>query len=294
MTITGTGVPLVTPFDETGDVQPDALRELVGDLERDGVDFLVPCGSNGEAAHLDVDERTRVIECVADAATTPVVAGTGHPSERHTKRQTAAAADAGADAALVVTPYYYQHDQATIATHYRRVADDSPIPIYLYSVPTYTHTTIDPATVESLATHPNIAGLKDSSGDRDLLEPYVDRTRDASFDVLVGSTSVYAAGLELGAVGCVLAVANVAPDLASDVHAHHEADRLADARSLNRHLADLNDAVRDPHGIPGLKAAMDARDYPAGRPRRPFQPVDDDVRDDLHDAVTRTLDAHDR
>lgn len=292
MTVSGTGVPIVTPFDADGDIQPDDLRDLVDGLQTAGVDFLVPCGSTSEAVLLDDDERTRVVECVADAATTPVVAGTGHPSERHTKRQTVAAADAGADAALVVTPYYHQHDQAAMETHYRRIADASPIPIYLYNVPKYTHTTLDPATAESLATHPNVAGIKDSSGDLETLRAYIDRTRDASFDVFAGSTSVYADGLAAGATGCVLAIANAAPDIASDVYAHHDDGRTGAARSLNRDLVEFNDAVRDPHGIPGLKAAMRAREYPAGHPRRPFQPLDDDVRAELRSVVSRTLDAY--
>lgn len=291
MYVGGTGVPLATPFDDAGDVDEAALRELVETVEDAGVDFLVPCGSNGEAVHLDVDERTRVIEVVADAATTPVVAGTGHPSERVTVEQTRAAADVGADAALVVSPFYHEHDASAIATHYERVADASPIPTYLYSVPKYTGTALPPRTVQSLATHENVHGVKDSSGDLETLQRYVSLTADADFDVLVGSGSVYAAGLDAGAAGGVLALANVVPERASEVHELHAAGRGHGARALNRDLVELNRAVTAEYGVPGLKAAMRSRDYPAGRARRPFQPVDDDTRAELAALVDAALEA---
>ncbi|WP_323674635.1 dihydrodipicolinate synthase family protein [Halorubellus sp. PRR65] len=289
MFVSGTGLPLATPFDEAGDVDEAALRSLVETVEAEGVDFVVPCGSNGEAVHLGVDERTRVVEVVADAATVPVVAGTGHPSERVTVEQTRAAADVGADAALVVSPFYHQHDASAIATHYERVADASPIPVYLYSVPKYTGTTLPPRTVQSLATHENVHGIKDSSGDLETLQRYVAFTADADFDVLVGSGSVYAAGLDAGAVGGVLALANVVPELAADVHELHVADEGDAARARNRDLVELNRAVTAEYGVPGLKAAMRSRGYAAGYPRRPFQPVGDDVRAELVALVDEAL-----
>ena len=289
MLVSGTGLPLATPFDESGDVDEAALRSLVETVEAAGVDFVVPCGSNGEAVHLDVAERTRVTEVVADAASVPVVAGTGHPSERVTVEQTQAAADVGADAALVVSPFYHQHDPSAIASHYERVADASPIPVYLYSVPKYTGTTLPPRTVQSLATHENVHGIKDSSGDLETLQRYGSLTADADFDVLVGSGSVYAAGLDAGATGGVLALANVVPDLASDVYDLHANGDDAAARSLNRDLVELNRAVTAEYGVPGLKAAMRSRDYAAGYPRRPFQPVADDGRAELRSLVDDAL-----
>jgi 4-hydroxy-tetrahydrodipicolinate synthase/4-hydroxy-2-oxoglutarate aldolase len=291
MAISGTGVPIATPFDEAGAVDAASLRSLVATVEDAGVDFVVPTGSTSEAVHMTVDERTRVTEVVADAASGPVLAGTGHPSERVTLQQTQAAADAGADAALVVTPFYHTHDDDALTNHYRRVAADSPIPIYLYSVPKFTGVTLDPRTVESLATHENVHGIKDSSGDLATLQRYVSRTADAAFDVLVGSGSVYAPGLDAGAVGGVLALANIAPGLSSRVHDLHAAGADADARALNRELVELNHAITAEYGIPELKAAMRGRDYPAGRPRRPFQPVDDAVREELDALVDDTLTA---
>ncbi len=275
MHVSGTGVPLATPFDADGSIREDDLRALVTTLDERGVDFFVPCGSNSEAAKLSVAERTRVVETVAEATDRPVLAGTGQPGLSETLRTTRAAADAGADAALVVTPFYHRHEQTTLADYYRSLADESPLPVYPYSVPKYTDVALAPRVVESLATHENVLGIKDSSGDLGALQRIVDYTDDADFSVLVGSGSVYAPGLDAGADGGVLALANVAPGPASEVYRRHREGDDDGARALNRELVDLNHAVTADYGIPGLKAAMRERGLPAGHPRAPHDPVDD-------------------
>ncbi len=279
----GLGVPLVTPFDETGAVDEDRLRELVEWVTARGVGFLVPCGSTSEAPLMSVDERTRVVEAVADAADVPVLAGTGHAGYRETVRGTRLAAEAGADAALVVTPYYYRHDQDALADYYREVADAVDVPVYLYSVPKFTGVALDPTTVEALAGHENVAGMKDSSGDLEALQRI--RRRAGDFDLLVGSGSVFAHGLAAGADGGVLALANVAPGETSEIYGHHEAGDGAAALELNADLVDLNRAVTAEYGIPGLKAAMRMRGAPAGYPRRPFRSVDEAVERELADLL---------
>jgi 4-hydroxy-tetrahydrodipicolinate synthase len=298
----GIGPPLVTPFTADGDVDEPKLRELVTWVEKRGVDFLVPCGSNGEAELMTLEERTRVIDVVADAASVPVLAGTGHPGLRETVEATARAARVGADGALVVTPFYYDHDAATIEAHYRDVADAASaidVPVYLYNVPSYTDTRLAPATVAELATHPNVAGMKDSTGDVSGFVRHrraVDRALgddgdtgtggsgapdDCSdvFSLLVGSGGVLAPTLDQGGDGGVLALANVAPEAASEVYRRHCAGDDAGARELNAALVELNHAVTAEHGIPGLKAAMRSRGAPAGYARRPHRPVDDGVGD---------------
>ncbi|MFQ3295745.1 MAG: 4-hydroxy-tetrahydrodipicolinate synthase [Natrialbaceae archaeon] len=270
----GTGVPLATPFDENGNVNEANLRQLVNELEQRGVDFFVPCGSNSEAALMSVEERATVTKIVTEESDGRVLAGTGHPGFRETLRQTELAADAGANAALVVTPFYHKHDQETLSAYYRDLADASPIPIYLYSVPKYTDTRLEPWTVEQLASHENVAGMKDSSGDLGALQRIATLTEDEDFDVLVGSGSIYAAGLEVGASGGVLALANVAPEAASEIYRRHADGDVDGALTLNRDLVALNYAVTGGHGVPGLKTAMNARGLPAGDPRRPLQTVD--------------------
>lgn len=285
----GTGVPIVTPFDGSGAVDRERLVELVEWLESAGVDFLVPCGSTGEAPLLTADERLTVIETVAEATDLPVLAGTGREGFEPTRRATAHAADAGADAALVVTPSYYASDDAALATYYRDLADESPIPIYLYNVPKFTGHALSPRTAASLATHDGVAGIKDSSGSLESLQRLVRGTADASFSVLVGSGSVYAAGLDVGADGGVLALANVVPERASEIHRLHDAGDDDVARRLNADLVELNRAVTSRHGVPGVKAALELRGQPAGPPRSPLSHVDEEAVDELDGLLERAV-----
>jgi len=277
----GTGVPLITPFDEDGQLDAESLRELVAWVEDGGVDFVVPCGSNSEAELMGVEERARVVEIVADEADVPVMAGTGHPGLRETRRQTDLAAEAGADAALVVTPFYYGHGDDALEAYYREVADESPIPVYLYSVPAYTHVKLSPEVVGRLASHDNVAGMKDSSGDLEAFQRERALTADEDFDLLVGSGSVYAHALASGADGGILGLANVAPERASEILALHRAGKDEQARQLNAELVELNRAVTARYGVPGAKAAMRERGAPAGYARTPHRPVDEDVRDEI-------------
>jgi 4-hydroxy-tetrahydrodipicolinate synthase len=284
MHISGIGPPLVTPFDEHGDVDYDRLRELVGWVQTRGVDFLVPCGSTSEAELLTASERARVIETVVESASVPVIAGTGHPGLRETLASTRAAHEAGADAALVVTPFYYEHDQEQLAAYYREVADASPLPVYLYAVPVYTGIELDPDTVGELSDHPNIVGLKDSSGSLGALARHRRRTDDA-FTLLAGSADLLASGLTLGTDGGILAVANLRPDLAAEAVASQGSDP-GRSRALTADLGEFHTAVFE-HGIPGLKWAMRERGAPAGFPRSPHRPLDDEARASLRATLDR-------
>jgi 4-hydroxy-tetrahydrodipicolinate synthase len=273
----GIGPALVTPFDADGGVDQAALRELVSWIEARGVDFLVPCGSTGEAELMTATERARVIEIVADEASVPVLAGTGSPGFKETRRATARAADVGADAALVVTPFYYDHDDETLAAYYEELADVAEIPIYLYSVPAYTGTQLAPETVGRLATHPNVGGMKDSSGDLEAFALERRATADADFDLFVGSGSALAAALDAGADGGVLGLANVAPAETAAVYERHRAGDRQAAHALNDDLVALNRAVTSRYSVPGVKYAMRQRGAPAGHPRRPHRPLDDEA-----------------
>lgn len=285
----GTGVPLVTPFDSNGTIAADRLEALVSWVVDAGIDFVVPCGSNGESELMSVEERASVVETVVEAASVPVLAGTGHPGLAETRRQTALAADAGADGALVVTPYYYSHDQATIERYYRRVADASDIPVYLYNVPGKTGVSLEPETVASVADHDNIHGLKDSSGDLIALQRERRLTGD-DFELFVGNGSLYAQGLDVGTDGGVLAMANVVPDLASEIWRRHTGGDTDGARELNGALVDLNQAVTARYGVPGVKAAMRARDQQVGHLRSPLSPLDGDQRAEVEDLLAVALD----
>ena len=280
----GIGPPLVTPFDASGDVDHNALAELVDWVEARGVDFLVPCGSNSGAELLTADERRSVVETVVDAASVPVLAGTGSPGLRETLEATESAAEAGADAALVVTPFYYDHDQDALEAYYRELAGDSPLPVYLYSVPAYTGVRLEPETVGALAGHPNVAGMKDSHADIGEFTRTRQCVADETFDLMIGSASVLAAALDAGASGGVVALANLLPEETSEVYRRHAEDP-ATARRTNADLVEVNTAITATYGVPGLKYAMRRRGAPAGRPRAPHRPPDEAAKAHLRDLL---------
>ncbi|MFC7069403.1 dihydrodipicolinate synthase family protein [Halobaculum lipolyticum] len=281
----GTGPPLVTPFDAEGALDEAALRDLVGWVEARGVDFLVPCGSNSEAELMTAAERARTVEVVADEATVPVLAGTGSPGLTETLEATDAAADAGADAALVVTPFYYGHSMATHEEYYTSVADAAEVPVYLYSVPAYTNVKLDPDTIATLAEHPNIGGMKDSSGDVQTFQRTQRRVADLDFDLMVGSGGVLSQALAAGGSGGVLALANVAPEATTAIYEAHDAGDHERARELTAACVELNYAVTGGYSVPGLKYAMRERGAPAGHVRSPHRPVDADAKARLDDLL---------
>lgn len=284
----GSGVPLVTPFDEEGEIDTAKLQALVSQVIDAGIDFIVPCGSNGESELMTMEERAAVVRIVVEESSIPVLAGTGHPGFAETNKQTSLAAEAGADGALVVTPYYYTHNQATLEAYYRRVADNSDIPIYLYSVPSKTGIKLAPETVESLSAHKNIRGMKDSSGDlASLIREY--ELTDDDFELFIGNGSLYAQGLDVGTTGGILALANVVPDLVAEIYKKHRNGNHNSARSLNSNLVNLNQAVTTRYGVPGVKAAMRARNAPAGTVRSPFASVGDEVHQELENLVTAAI-----
>ena len=279
----GVGPPLVTPFDKSGAVDYDRLADLVGQLE-DDVDFFVPCGTTSEAPLLAPDERATVIETVTDATSTPVLAGTGAPGLEQSREWTHTASDVGADAALVVTPYYYDHTQATLSEYYRELAETVDVPIYLYSVPSFTGTQLEPETVGELADHPNIVGLKDSTGDYEAAVRTLERV-DEEFELFVGSASILAQALAAGADGGVLALANLASGPLSEIV--DDANDPERTLAQNRPLVELNRAVTTEYGIPGLKYAMRARGLLAGYPRSPHRELGKDGQDRIDGLLTR-------
>ena len=205
-----------------------------------------------------------------------MLAGTGGPGYRPTVERTRRAAAAGADAALVVTPYYYGHGATDLAAHYRDLAAASPVPVYLYSVPKFTGVTLGAETTAALADHEGVAGVKDSSGDVERIGRTA-RATPESFATLVGAGGVYAHALDAGADGGILALANAVPGLASEVYERHDRGDEEAARTLNADLVELNRAITARHGVPALKAALRERGVPAGHPRRPLRPADEDA-----------------
>jgi 4-hydroxy-2-oxoglutarate aldolase len=272
----GVLAPVTTPFDTTtGDVAPVALRQNVARLLAAGLHGVVIAGSTGESALLDPEEQRRMVgwgrEVVPDKRW--LVAGTGAESTRQAVALTRAAAAEGADAVLVRPPSYYANatSPATLLAYYRAVADASPIPVLVYNIPKYTHLPLAAGLLVELATHPNIRGAKDSSGDAKNLAAY--REAVPQWTVLAGSGSLLYAALELGCDGGILAVACFAAQRCSEVFAAFHAGDRARAGALQELLGPLDKEIVGRLGPAGVKAAMDAVGLYGGPVRAPLAPL---------------------
>jgi len=265
--------PIPTSFDRQGRLDLGALADNLQRWNQHELAGYVVLGSNGEPVYVGQDEKVRVWQAARDAIPDHklMIAGTGCESTRDTVHLTRLAADAGADAALVVTPHYYsgQMTGESLLRHYLTVADSSPIPVMLYNVPKFTNVDMDAATVAEASQHASLIGIKDSSGNIAKLSDLV-RLVDPGFQVLVGTGSVFFSGLALGAVGGILALANVAPQECVEILKLFEDGQWDEAAELQRRLLPVNTAVTARFGIPGLKAALDLLGYYGGPVRPPL------------------------
>jgi 4-hydroxy-2-oxoglutarate aldolase len=273
ISLSGVFPPITTPFDAEGNVAYDALVENLERWNQYDLAGYIVLGSNGEAVYLTEDEKRRVWEIARQAipADKLMIAGTGLEATCQTITLTGWAAEAGADAALVLTPHYYggRMTPDSLVRYYHEVAEASPIPVVLYNVPKFTHVDMDAATIARAASHPNIFGIKDSGGNVIKLADTV-RLAGPDFQVLAGSAGFFFAGLSLGAVGGVMALANVAPQECIDIYQLFEEGRWDEAADLQRRMVPVNAAVTARFGIPGLKAALDMLGYYGGPVRPPL------------------------
>jgi len=284
ISLAGVFPPIPTPFDADGDI---AYPALVANLERWNQFALagyVIAGSNGEAPYLTADERIALIETARPVIPQDrlLIAGTGCESTRETVALTRRSAIAGADAALVVTPHYYAAKMTAdlLLGHYQAVADASPIPILIYNVPKFTHVNLDAQAVSRAAQHPNIVGIKDTSGDIAQLANTV-RLAGPEFQLLAGSAGFFFAALALGAVGGILALANIAPLQALDIYRLYKAGAWTEAADLQRRMIPVNAAVTARFDIAGLKAALEMLGYYGGPVRPPLAGLSASERETL-------------
>lgn len=277
----------VTPFDADGNVDEKGIAENLRRWNQSRLSGYLFLGSTGEFVHLDERERDRVI-AAAREGTPPdrlLVVGTGALATRETIAHTRRAAELGADYALVVTPFYYraQMQGPKLITHFTAVAEASPIPVLVYNVPSFTGVMVPPETLWQLAEHPNIVGVKDSSGDVAHLTRLVAGAPEGCA-IFNGSANVLLAALAVGCVGGMLAIANVAFDLACDLMELVEAGRWAEARQVQTKLNVLDAAIR-PYGVGGWKAGMEALGLRGGPPRPPLLPPDAAGRQTIRQAL---------
>lgn len=283
MNLSGVYPPIATPFADD-EIDYTGLRRNVGRWMATGLRGLLALGSNGEAAFLDEDESERIVATVrADVPRDRVLlAGAGRQSTRATIAAVKRAAGAGADAVLVLTPFYFKARMTheALVDHYRAVADASPVPVLLYNFTSVTGLNMSLETVAALSAHPNIIGMKDSNGDVAQVAGIVARV-PADFTLLVGSAGTLYPSLLAGAAGAIVAVANVVPDVCVRLFELARAGRHDEARRLQERLTPLALAVTREFGVAGLKAAMEIAGYVGGPVRLPLRPVGTDEREEL-------------
>ena len=276
MTFSGIFAALTTPYAHDGAVSLPDLKHNVHRYNQTGLAGYVALGSTGESVLLTRAERDGILITVKEAAAKgkTLLAGTGAESTADTIERTKRAAELGYDAALVKTPHYYKpaYKPDVLIVHFRRVADESPIPVMLYSIPQFTGIALNAAEVASLSEHPNIIGIKDSSGNVQGIGETIGAV-PAAFQVLVGSAASLYPSMAIGARGGILALACALPEKCVALfelarEGHHER-----ARELQSILARASKLIVSEMGIAGVKHVMDQRGYRGGIPRLPLLPL---------------------
>lgn len=270
--------PVVSTFKrDSGDLDIAAFTANVQSHIDAGLLGVVVCGSTGEAALVSEMERLELLEAARRAvpADRMVLMGTGAESTRLTVRRCHEAQTVGADAVLVVAPHYYSNAMTieALRAHYRRVADESPLPVLLYNIPKYMHFKLPPELVAELAQHPNVVGIKDSSGDLDLLKSYL-QAQGPTFSVLTGNGGQLHPALMAGARGGILAVALFAAARCAEIFRAHAKGDHATAARLQDEMKPSAVTIVGELGVPGVKAAMDMVGLHGGPVRGPLLDLD--------------------
>ncbi|MCU4801106.1 4-hydroxy-tetrahydrodipicolinate synthase [Halobacteria archaeon HArc-gm2] len=282
--LTGVFPAMCTPFHDDADrsIDFETLRDDAQRLEAAGVDGLVPVGSTGESATLTHDEHVEVVEAVVDSVDdVPVIAGTGSNNTREALSLSQRAADAGADALLLISPYYNRPEQRGLVDHFETIADEVDCPQIVYNVPSRTGQNIEPDTAVELASHPNILGYKAASGDMNQISEIIERTREEDFSVLSGDDGMTLPMLSVGAHGCISVAANVEPERTCAMVGAAVAGDYERARNLHHELGPLfRGLFVETNPIP-VKEAMRIRGYGPARVRQPLSRLSEEYVDDL-------------
>jgi len=275
---------LTTPFEVDGWVSLGGLKENVRRFNKTGLAGYLVLGSTGESVMLLRAEADAVLAAVKEVAAPGklLIAGTGAESTAETITRTKRAAALGYQAALVKTPYYYKpvYGSETYIRHYRAVADASPIPVLLYSVPAFTGVTLESPEILKLAEHSNIAGIKDSSGSVQRVGEVVSGA-PADFQFLTGGAAVVYPALAVGASGAILALASALPEKFVELYELVQQGKHEQAKELQLALANASKRIVSENGIAGVKYAMDLRGYHGGVPRLPLLPLAEEKKQQI-------------
>ncbi len=277
---------MTTPFREDRSIDHDRLAADARRLEAAGVDGLVPVGSTGESATLTHDEHAAVVETVVDAVDdVPVIAGAGSNATHEAVSLAEDAEEAGADAVLLISPYYNKPEAAGYLDHYRTIADAIDLPSIVYNVPSRTGRNVPVDVVAELAEHPTIRGYKAASGDLGRVSEVIERTADEQFSVLSGDDGLTLPICSLGGTGTISVVANVEPERTGAMVGAALAGHMDRARDLHYELAPLvRELFVETNPIP-VKEAMAIREDHPPHVRSPLTRLSTEKRADLREAL---------
>ena len=275
--------PIATPF-LNDEIAFDKLAENLSKWNKTELSGYVVLGSNGESVFLARDEKLKLIEAVKKNISDEklLIAGTGSDSIKETISLTNDSAERGADYALILTPSFYKSEMkpAAYVKYFFAVADKTKIPIIIYNVPKFTGVDIEADTVAQLAKHPNIVGIKNSAENLRQTAELVSMT-GKSFFTITGTGSVLYTSLTVGAVGGILALANIAPNECIKIQKLVEEGNYTEALKLQQRMLPVNKAITAKYGVAGLKAALDMLGYFGGEPRSPLSPLQEDDKENL-------------
>ena len=276
--------PVVTPFDRRGEVDEGRFRANLERYAQAELAGVVVAGSTGEAPYLTERERLRLVEVARKVVKPPqlLIAGAGLESTHETLRLSRESVARGADAVLLLPPAYYKSkmDSGTLVAHFCAVGDGVRRPVILYSIPQFTGFRMEVETIAKLSRHPNIVGIKESSGDLSFLRAIL-RQKSSGFRVLTGSALIFLDALRAGAVGAVLGQAGFVPELCLAVYEAFRRGQMRTAQELQQKLRPLALKIAVPYGVPGIKAALDLCGYAGGVPRPPLLPLTPTARRDV-------------
>ena len=280
--INGVITPTVTPLKLNGDINPAMIRPLVDYLIDRGISGIYPLGSTGEGPLFSTDERKAIAAATVEAVAgrLPVIVHTGAITTAETLALSRHARDIGANAASVITPWYFSLNEAALETHYRAIYDALPdFPIYLYNLPALTGNTLSAALVSRLArSYENCVGLKDSSGDLQTMF-VTNHLRDGRFNTCIGPDMLILAGLSMGLDASVSGHSNIVPELVVGIYNAFAAGDLTGAQAAQRQLKALGEVTASAGGLTLFKALLKARGLDLGAVRAPLQsPPDETVR----------------
>jgi 4-hydroxy-2-oxoglutarate aldolase len=295
--LSGVLLPITTPFTPDEDFDAEGLVSNLTKWNETGITGYVVLGSTGERTHLEEREYIEVIETARRAVpeTLAFIAGAGQQSTRGTIKEIERAAAAGAEAVLVITPSFYKSaiTQDALVKHYQAVADASPVPVILYSMPDLTGIKIEPETAARLSEHQNIIGMKDSSAD---IAKFAETVRlvPEDFVVMIGNGTVLCEALQAGARGGILAVGCVVPRLCIEIQGAVQAGDIDRAKVLQEKLTPLARAVTKTYGIGGLKTAMEMAGFVGGSVRAPLQRPNEPAVAEIAQLLKQANDAADK